>query len=65
MACYDGENHAVFVEVPAGYTGIISVEFVSPWYWRVAEIINVLGVIGILICYRRDKKKLGLEVKEV
>ncbi len=58
---YDGENHMVSVEVPSAYTGIISVEFVSPWYWRVAEIINVLAVIGTVVLYKRDKKKLCLE----
>ena len=64
MNAYDGDNHAVCVEIPAGYSGILKVEFVSPWYWRVAEIINVLAVLGLVVCYKKDKKRLCLENKE-
>ena len=65
MKAYDGDNHAVCVEVPAGYSGIISVAFVSPWYWRVAEIINVLAFIGVVLMFKKDRKRVCLEKKEV
>ena len=64
LTVYDGDNHAVCVEIPAGYSGTFKVEFVSPWYWRVAEILNFLALVGMVVCYRRDKKKLCLEKKE-
>lgn len=43
-----GENNAVRVLVPGGYEGTISVRFVSPWYWRMAEVISVVVLVGLL-----------------
>ncbi len=57
MVTYAGDNNAVCVEVPSGYSGIINVKFVSPWYWRLSEIINVLAIIGMVVGYKRHKEK--------
>ncbi len=57
MEVFDGENHSVCVKVPANYTGTIRTRFVSPWYWRVAELISVASVAGYVFLYRRSKKK--------
>ncbi len=46
----DGFNHLMRVVLPAGYAGEISVQFESPWYWRVAEMITFLTLLGML-CY--------------
>lgn len=43
-----GENNAVRVLVPGGYEGTISVKFVSPWYWRVAEAVSAIALAGLL-----------------
>lgn len=47
----DGENHCVTLAVPAGYSGDIRVTFVSPMYWRVAEVISVLTVFVLASVY--------------
>ena len=57
MEVFDGENHSVSVKIPEGYSGVIRTHFVSPWYWRVAEGISLLTVIGFILLYKRDKKK--------
>lgn len=57
LEVFDGENHSVSVKVPAGYNGTICTRFISPWYWRVAEIITLLSAAGFVLLYRRDKKK--------
>lgn len=38
-----GENNVVRVLVPPGCDTRITVKFVSPWYWRVAEIVSYLA----------------------
>ena len=51
----------VSVAVPAGYDGTIIVEFVSPWYWRVAEVLSLLAFlvfIGYIYKNSRAQKKL-------
>lgn len=53
----DGENHSVSVKIPADYAGTIRTHFVSPWYWRIAELTTILAVTALVFVYRRDKKK--------
>lgn len=63
LPLYDGNNHMVSVAVPAGFEGNVSVEFVSPWYWRVAEVISLTAfvIFVIYIWYGRFGKCLQLE----
>lgn len=42
------EENRVRVMIPTGYDGTFQVQFVSPWYWRVCEVVSVLALIGIL-----------------
>ena len=58
LEVYAGENGLVSVVVPVGYDGVIDISFVSPWYWRLAEVVSYLSVVGMVILYRRDKKRL-------
>ena len=53
VVCSD-ENR-VRVMIPAGYEGTFRVQFVSPWYWRVSEVVSVLSLIGIavMVCLRK------------
>ena len=53
LECYDGENHFVSVRIPAGYEGTVVTRFVSPWYWRAAEIISLLSFIVFCLLVRR------------
>ena len=44
-----GYNNAVRVEIPSGFTGTLQVSFKEPVYWRIAEIVSTLSIIGLLI----------------
>jgi len=63
-----GDNGRVRVILPAGFTGNVMVSFVSPWYWRAAEGISLLGIFSaaIYLIYPKgmqEKRRLG-ESKE-
>lgn len=45
-----GENNVVRVMIPGGYEGAVSVGFVSPWHWRVAEGISAATLAGLAGC---------------
>lgn len=50
----DGENHVVRVELPAGYSGTTYTSFVSPWYWRVSEVVTLLSwCAGFVYCLKQ------------
>lgn len=54
-----GDNNLVRVVIPAGCSTRVTVRFVSPWYWRVAEGVSWLGTVWILfVCIRYQKKKM-------
>lgn len=58
LAVTPGDNYQVRVWVPAGFSGDIDVDYVSPVYWRAAECVSVgmaifLAVYGVK--YRRKK----------
>lgn len=59
LAVYAGENNTVHVSVPAGYEGTVRAAFVSPWYWRLAEAVSLLSVLGLAVWYRRAGKATG------
>ena len=52
------DNYAVCVEVPAGYEGTVQVTFVSPWYWRVAEVVSCLSLLGLIEGVAMEKKRM-------
>ncbi len=57
-----GDNNVVRVIIPAGFDAQVKVRFVSPWYWRVAEIVSYMMLLSFLVVYvlrRREKKKCG------
>ena len=54
----DHANHLLQVCVPGSYTGQITVRFTEPWYWRAAEVITLLTIIGMsfwLLQKRRNR----------
>ena len=51
-----GDNHVVRVILPAGYTGGVTAGFVSPGYWRIAELISIFSTVGIVILWLRRRK---------
>lgn len=56
-----GENNCITIDVPAGYQGTITVAYVSPWYWHLAEGITLLswGFVLVLAVKARKKKRLA------
>lgn len=51
-----GESNRIRLVLPSNYAGIISVGFVSPWYWRVAEIITIATYLYmIFVLLGKDK----------
>ncbi len=53
----DGSNHVVRVVLPEGFDGDVQVRFVSPFYWRIGELISVLTVI--YMAWRPMARKRG------
>ena len=53
----DDGNHLLQVCVPGSYTGQITVRFAEPWYWRVAEVITLLTVVGMSCCWIRKRRE--------
>lgn len=51
LATYPGENDKVAVKIPANFSGTLETSFVSPIYWRLAEIISVLSFFAFVGCY--------------
>jgi hypothetical protein len=49
----DGRSKRVRVEIPGDYSGVFTVRFVSPWYWRLAEAISVATALFLLCWYFR------------
>ena len=52
----DDENHLLQVCVPGGYTGQITVRFAEPWYWRVAEVITLVTILGMAAWQIRKRR---------
>ncbi len=51
----------VRLSVPAGYSGVSTVGFKEPWYWRMSEIITAVMIVSmavIAICRHRKRKDL-------
>ncbi len=51
-----GDNYQVRVILPAGFEGDVEIQFVSPFYWRIAELITMLAIVWIGICVIRYGK---------
>lgn len=48
MTISDGKSGRIKIDIPAGFSGTISIKFISPWYWRLAELVSLL-TLSILI----------------
>lgn len=44
---HKGSNNVINLMIPANYEGAIVISYHEAWYWRVAEIISVLSIIGL------------------
>jgi len=56
---YKGNNNIVSVTVPSGYSGCMEIDFVSPWYWRMAELISAFTLLTLCFgSYIRRRKTI-------
>lgn len=55
LAIGSGEECRIRVLIPGYYQGMVRVEYRSPWYWRMSEIVSVLTVIGLIVFYGCQK----------
>lgn len=63
-----GENHVVSVRIPGEYKGHIKVGFVSPWYYRVSEVISLLSLLclaGLWMWKRFGTSKAKLQKNDL
>ncbi len=51
-----GQNNVVSIELEAGMDCDVTVEFCEPWYWRMAEIISIMGLCVIIVYGLLDKR---------
>lgn len=56
LAVQDGSNHLVRVAVPGSYEGEVFVQFESPWYWRIAELVTVITGVVVVADVLRSRK---------
>lgn len=51
----DGSNHVVRFSVPEGFFGVITVEFVQPWYWKLGTAVSLAAAIFFLVRFLRKR----------
>lgn len=51
MDVISGDNGRVTCVIPADYAGIIEIKFKEPIYWRIGELISLLGLVLIIFCF--------------
>jgi len=51
-----GDNNVVRVVIPPGFNSRVTARFVSPLYWRMAELVSLLGGMGMLSLWVRKAK---------
>ena len=58
------QDGLITVTVPAGYAGSVQVQFVGFWFWRLADLISLLGIAGMAVFCRRGAVKAGRSALE-
>lgn len=46
-----GTNNKIHVDLPDNYQGTLRIDFVEPWYWRLAEIVSFAGFMAVILYY--------------
>ncbi len=44
-----GNNNKIHVDLPDNYHGTLRIDFVEPWYWRMAEMISLVSFMCIAV----------------
>ncbi|MCI8389315.1 MAG: hypothetical protein HFI35_01115 [Roseburia sp.] len=59
----NGNQNVILIIVPSGYSGAVKVYFKEPMIWRVAEMISLITLIGIISGVWIFRKKAGLTIR--
>lgn len=51
-----GENNIIRILIPANYEGSLELDFVSPTYWRVAELITLAAIVVLLVMAWKSRR---------
>lgn len=46
-AISDNYNNQIQFSVPAGFDGYMIIDYKEPWYWRIAEVLSLLSILGM------------------
>ena len=57
MPVFAGDNNKVCVRIPAGFSGNLQINFVSPFYWRIAEIISLGTCIALIVTGLKSRRQ--------
>lgn len=53
------QDGLIAVTLPAGYSGTVQVKFVGFWFWRLADLISLAGIVGTAVfCRRRGRRSV-------
>lgn len=52
-----GDAASVYIDIPEGFVGKITVRYREAWYWRLAEAVSVLSMAVMIVIYFRDKRE--------
>ena len=63
LAVTRAANGQVQLEIPAGFSGSVTVRFVEPVYWRAAEIISLAWLLVCLAVLLRSRRKVKVAAK--
>lgn len=53
----NGINNRISISLKDSFDGTIHVKFVEPWYWRIAEIISLIGALVFIVIYIKGHLK--------
>lgn len=51
VSIVSGENNCIALEIAPGYHGTIKIRFAPPVYWRMAEAVSLLSLLGVAAAY--------------
>ena len=53
----EGYNHTIGVELPPGFSGVLTLQFREPVLWRVAEVISFISIAGTIVYIFRKRRE--------
>lgn len=57
LSISSGTNNKIRINFSKAYEGIVRVDFVEPLHWRIAELISLLSVVGVIVLVAINRKK--------